>query len=77
MFRSRVTATASAASRSILAAQNASKVARGFATAAVGTARNHKVVVVGAGSAGLTVGHQLLRTGRFSQDNITLVDPAI
>ncbi|KAL5603779.1 hypothetical protein FOVSG1_006529 [Fusarium oxysporum f. sp. vasinfectum] len=37
---------------------------------------SHKVVIVGGGSAGLTVGHQLLRSGRFSQDDIALVDPA-
>ncbi|KAL2163787.1 hypothetical protein VTH06DRAFT_5846 [Thermothelomyces fergusii] len=38
--------------------------------------RNHKVVVVGGGSAGLTVSHQLLRTGKFAQDDIAIVDPA-
>lgn len=78
MFRSRVTVAASAAvSHSVFAAQNASTVTRGFATAAVGTSRNHRVVVVGGGSAGLTVSHQLLRTGKFSQDDIAVVDPAI
>ncbi|KAH7472063.1 hypothetical protein FOMA001_g13682 [Fusarium oxysporum f. sp. matthiolae] len=35
-----------------------------------------KVVIVGGGSAGLTVGHQLLRSGRFARDDIALIDPA-
>ncbi|KAK6223528.1 Sulfide:quinone oxidoreductase/flavo-binding protein [Colletotrichum tabaci] len=58
-------------------AHNSSKL-RGLATAAPVTSasRNHKVVVVGGGSAGLTISHQLLRTGRFSQDDIAIVDPA-
>ncbi|EGS19481.1 uncharacterized protein CTHT_0049480 [Thermochaetoides thermophila DSM 1495] len=38
--------------------------------------RNHKVVIVGAGSAGLSISHQLLRTGKFRQDDIAIVDPA-
>ncbi|KAM0554840.1 hypothetical protein ACHAPJ_006574 [Fusarium lateritium] len=38
--------------------------------------RSHKVVIVGGGSAGLTIGHQLLRSGRFSRDDIALVDPS-
>jgi sulfide:quinone oxidoreductase len=42
----------------------------------VNPARNHKVVVVGGGSAGLAISHQLLRTGKFSQDDIAIVDPA-
>lgn len=36
----------------------------------------HKVVVVGGGAAGLSVSHQLLRSGRFVQDDIAIVDPA-
>jgi sulfide:quinone oxidoreductase len=42
----------------------------------VSPARNHKVVVVGGGSAGLTISHQLLRSGKFTQDDIAVVDPA-
>lgn len=42
----------------------------------VGPARNHKVVVVGGGSAGVTISHQLLRTGKFAPDDIAVVDPA-
>ena len=51
---------------------------RTFATAspAAAAARSHKVVVVGGGTAGLTVSHQLLRTGKFAQDDIAVVDPA-
>ncbi|EAW11100.1 NAD(P)/FAD-dependent oxidoreductase [Aspergillus clavatus NRRL 1] len=74
MLCSRVSSAASAAAGRSLAAP----VSRSFATAsAVGTARNHKVVVVGGGAAGLTVSHQLLRTGNFSKDDIAVVDPAI
>lgn len=54
--------------------------ARTFATASANpvapSTRNHKVVVVGGGSAGLTISHQLLRKGKFSQDDIAVVDPA-
>ncbi|KAI7302925.1 hypothetical protein KC315_g15900, partial [Hortaea werneckii] len=38
--------------------------------------RKHKVVVVGGGSAGLTISNQLLRTGNFASEDIALVDPA-
>ncbi|TWU73171.1 hypothetical protein ED733_003528 [Metarhizium rileyi] len=36
----------------------------------------HRVVVVGAGAAGLSVSHQLLRSGKYVQDDIAVVDPA-
>ncbi|KAJ5089867.1 Sulfide:quinone oxidoreductase [Penicillium argentinense] len=50
---------------------------RTFATASpVSAARNHKVVVVGGGTAGLAVSHQLLQSGKFKQDDIAVVDPA-
>lgn len=39
-------------------------------------ARQHKVVIVGAGSAGLTISNQLLRSGQFASEDIALVDPA-
>ncbi|OJJ42773.1 hypothetical protein ASPZODRAFT_136914 [Penicilliopsis zonata CBS 506.65] len=39
-------------------------------------AGKHRVVVVGAGSAGLAVSHQLLRSGRFLQNEIAIIDPA-
>ncbi|KAJ5495732.1 Sulfide:quinone oxidoreductase [Penicillium diatomitis] len=38
--------------------------------------RAHKVVVVGGGSAGMAISHQLLQSGKFSQDDIAIVDPA-
>lgn len=37
---------------------------------------SHKVVVVGGGAAGLSVGHQLLRSGQFSQGDIAVIDPS-
>lgn len=39
-------------------------------------ARNYKVVVVGGGSAGLNISHQLLRSGQFAANDIAIVDPA-
>ncbi|KAL4952084.1 hypothetical protein BDW69DRAFT_26815 [Aspergillus filifer] len=61
------------------AARAASASSRSFATAAPvnAAARNHKVVVIGGGTAGLAISHQLLRTGRFVKDDIAIVDPAI
>ncbi|KAH8883326.1 FAD/NAD(P)-binding domain-containing protein [Thozetella sp. PMI_491] len=52
--------------------------ARDFATvsAVPSTSRSHKVVVVGGGTAGLAVSHNLLRTGRFRPDDIAVIDPA-
>ena len=52
--------------------------ARSFATvSSVNTAsRNHKIVVVGAGAAGSSISHQLLRTGKFNAEDIAVVDPA-
>lgn len=38
--------------------------------------RCHKVVIVGGGSAGVTISNQLLRSGRFTHEDIALVDPA-
>ncbi|EPS36748.1 hypothetical protein H072_9610 [Dactylellina haptotyla CBS 200.50] len=52
---------------------------RSFATEAVSpvnAGKTHKVVVVGGGTAGITVSHQLLRTGKFTQDDIAIIDPA-
>lgn len=74
MFRSRVSLAVCAAARSVSTAQ------RNFATAAASSvssaSRNHRVVVVGGGSAGLAISHQLLRTGKFAQSDIAVVDPA-
>ncbi|KAJ5168808.1 Sulfide:quinone oxidoreductase [Penicillium canariense] len=51
---------------------------RNFATASPVNAagRAHKVVVVGGGTAGMAISHQLLLTGKFTQDEIAIVDPA-
>ncbi len=38
--------------------------------------RSHKVVVIGAGSGGLAISHQLLRSGKFRPQDIAIIDPA-
>ncbi|ETN42613.1 uncharacterized protein HMPREF1541_01770 [Cyphellophora europaea CBS 101466] len=43
---------------------------------ATSASRNHKVVIVGGGSAGLAVSSQLIRSGKFAANDIALVDPA-
>uniref|UniRef100_A0A8H7K8R2 FAD/NAD(P)-binding domain-containing protein n=1 Tax=Bionectria ochroleuca TaxID=29856 RepID=A0A8H7K8R2_BIOOC len=43
---------------------------------AITISKGHKVVVVGGGPAGLAISHQLLRSGKFAQDDIAIVDPA-
>ncbi|KAL1955960.1 hypothetical protein VTO42DRAFT_7945 [Malbranchea cinnamomea] len=45
-------------------------------TPVTGAARGHRVVVIGGGTAGMAISHQLLRTGKFSQDDIAVVDPS-
>lgn len=58
-------------------ASAASRGQRTFATASpVASGRNHKVVVVGGGSAGMAISHQLLNSGKFTQDEIAIIDPA-
>ncbi|KAH8700973.1 Sulfide:quinone oxidoreductase/flavo-binding protein [Talaromyces proteolyticus] len=81
MFRSCITQTASAAGRSATAAQFVSSATRSFATVAptspvTSASRDHKIVIVGGGTAGLAISHQLLRSGKFVQDDIAVVDPA-
>ncbi|OLN96617.1 Sulfide:quinone oxidoreductase, mitochondrial [Colletotrichum chlorophyti] len=77
MLLSRVTLIARHAGRASSTAQKASKV-RTLATVApvTSTTRSHKVVVIGGGSAGLAISHQLLRTGQFAQQDVAIVDPA-
>ncbi|KAL1618545.1 hypothetical protein SLS56_010519 [Neofusicoccum ribis] len=76
MFCNRVASAAGAAGRSVVTAQTASPL-RNFATVApVASTRNHKVAVIGGGSAGLAISHQLLQSGKFAQDDIAVVDPA-
>lgn len=52
------------------------RATRNFATVSPVLGHAHKVVVVGGGSAGLAISHQLLRQGKFGQDDIAIVDPA-
>lgn len=40
------------------------------------SSRSHKIVVIGGGSAGLSISHQLLRSGHFTAQDIAIVDPA-
>lgn len=85
MLRSQLPTTARAALTRPLAACPTPPT-RAFATAAPTAAatppaspaaRDYKVVVIGGGTAGLTISHQLLRTGRFSTNDIAIIDPAI
>ena len=83
MFHSRVPYAVCTAGRF---AQTAPTTIRKFATAPASAqaspspvssaARNHKVVVIGGGTAGLAISHQLLHSGQFTQDDIAVVDPA-
>lgn len=56
--------------------QTATKKSFSSATCLSSSFHDHKVVVVGGGSAGLSISHQLLRSGQFTQDDIAIVDPA-
>ncbi|KAK5278506.1 hypothetical protein LTR40_009056, partial [Exophiala xenobiotica] len=78
MFNSRVTSTAANAGRSVRKAHNISSTTRNLATVSPvdPATRNHKVVVVGGGSAGLAISHQLLRSGKFAARDVAVVDPA-
>lgn len=67
-------ATQSARARPFLAVAAASS-ARTLATVSSASS-SHKVVVVGGGAGGLSVSHQLLRSGKYTQDDIAVVDPA-
>lgn len=80
MMRSGRTALAACAamrSNMAIAARPVPTVRNFAAVAPVNSAvRNHKVVVLGGGTAGLAIVHQLLRSGRFSQDDLAVIDPA-
>lgn len=41
-----------------------------------GSSHSHKVVIVGGGAAGSSVSHQLLRSGKYTSDDIAVVDPS-
>ncbi|KAL4789358.1 hypothetical protein BDV19DRAFT_374290 [Aspergillus venezuelensis] len=47
-----------------------------IASPATFTGHSHKIVVIGGGTAGLSISHQLLRSKRFTQDDIAIIDPA-
>ncbi|TQV96058.1 hypothetical protein V2A60_003494 [Cordyceps javanica] len=68
------------ASRGFLSSRQSNKVARQcFATSSnviAASARSHRVVVVGGGSAGSNVSHQLLRSGKYKKGEIAVIDPA-
>ncbi|CAA9964390.1 Sulfide quinone reductase [Pyrenophora teres f. maculata] len=68
---------ASTSSRSILR-HHTTTASRHLATLSpvTTTTTSHKVVVVGSGSAGIAVSHQLLRQGTFSNNDIAIIDPA-
>ncbi|KAG6117364.1 hypothetical protein E4U13_001168 [Claviceps humidiphila] len=53
-------------------------LARCFATVSpvISASKSHKIVVVGAGTAGLAISHQLLRSGRFNKQDIAIVEPS-
>lgn len=81
MFSTRVTSRAYGNVNSVLRTNNI-RTTRHLASVAAtspvtSAARNHKVVIVGSGSAGITVSHQLLRSGRFAPQDIAVVDPAV
>ncbi|PYH41331.1 NAD(P)/FAD-dependent oxidoreductase [Aspergillus saccharolyticus JOP 1030-1] len=83
MFRSSVTRAARAvnpANPSIASLRTLATAAAPSSTASPSpvssSTRSHKILVVGGGSAGLNVSHQLLRTGQFTQDDIAIIDPA-
>jgi eukaryotic sulfide quinone oxidoreductase len=68
------------AMRSALAAAKAQRGAllhgsRGFASVSA-SKPHHKVVIVGAGTGGVTVAAQLGRTNQFKKDDIAILDPA-
>lgn len=80
MFSSALTLTACPTARLASTAHTLSKATRHFATASPpisSAVRSHKVAVIGGGSAGLTISHQLLRSGKFKQDGIAVIDPAV
>ncbi|KAF3388779.1 Sulfide:quinone oxidoreductase [Penicillium rolfsii] len=74
MLGRQVSSAARAAGRTAHAMPSIRKFATASPVAATG--RAHKVVVVGGGSAGMAISHQLLQSGKFAQDEIAIVDPA-
>ncbi|EGX92779.1 pyridine nucleotide-disulfide oxidoreductase, putative [Cordyceps militaris CM01] len=63
----------------LAAHQSKALAKKGFATISlslVSTTRSHRIVVIGGGSAGSNVSHQLLRSGKYKAGDIAVVDPA-
>lgn len=69
-------AAGSATSNAIRALSTSSRRSANVVRPAGSSSNAHKIVVVGGGSAGMAVSHQLLRTGQFTQDDIAVIDPA-
>ncbi|KAM0270048.1 hypothetical protein ACHAQH_009566 [Verticillium albo-atrum] len=79
MFSKRALRVSSGVAGRLSASRQIASVPRCLATAAspvTSSDSGHKVVVVGAGTAGLAISHQLLHSGRYSPDDIAIVDPA-
>ncbi|RAR06427.1 Sulfide:quinone oxidoreductase mitochondrial precursor [Stemphylium lycopersici] len=77
MFRTRISQLAAARSLTKRSPAAPSSIRNLATVSPVQTAtRNHKIVVIGGGSAGISLSHQLLRKGNFTQDDIAVVDPA-
>ena len=77
MFGTPLTIVARAAGRSSITPQIGSTVRKFASVSPVNPkSRSHKIVVVGGGSAGMTISHQLLRSGKFAAHDIAVVDPA-
>jgi NADPH-dependent 2,4-dienoyl-CoA reductase/sulfur reductase-like enzyme len=82
MFCTRSTSAVRSVGRSIISTYNVPKIPT-FATVSLvwsvnppTPSLNHKVVVIGGGSAGLAISHQLLRSGKFSPNDIAIIDPS-
>lgn len=78
MYRTKITSAACTAGRSVTKTQKIQTL-RSMATISPvsSVARNHKIVVVGAGAAGLSISHQLVRKGIFADQDIAVVDPSV
>ncbi|SJX61277.1 related to sulfide:quinone oxidoreductase, mitochondrial precursor [Sporisorium reilianum f. sp. reilianum] len=77
----RVSARTASHSRFTSAAVNATRTLATVSEAApvqhaASGSSSHKVVIIGGGSAGMAVSHQLVRSGGFAQDDIAIVDPS-
>ncbi|SPO21682.1 related to sulfide:quinone oxidoreductase, mitochondrial precursor [Ustilago trichophora] len=78
MLKTSLSTAASRASRSRVAgaARTLATVSDSPVQHSASGSSSHKVVVIGGGSAGMAVSHQLIRSGAFAQDDIAIVDPS-